>query len=1499
MSLLASLSLLSPVFAQNSATAPFFYSGGKKNQLGDSTRWTAIRVTDDTTANSAITAARSQTAFDPNRSVMRLRRRNIVVLPVKPGTNANTRQQLRSTVGRARGVKRALRVFGTANYPIVETEQFVVQFKPGVSRAQAEQMLLKRGAYIISSLGKYAPNGYLAQVANTDATSATTAANSLYESGQTKFSHPNFLWARQTRHIPNDPLYPAQWHLNNPAGPAHIRAQAAWDITRGNSNLTVAVIDEGIDINHPDLKAHMVPGYDFYDRDADPRPAGPLENHGTEVAGVVAAVGNNGIGVSGIAPNAKIMPIRLVGERAANDMTGPQDEADAFAFAADNGADIINCSWGPPDEWPPSLEVLPDVVRASIEYAATSGRGGKGCVIFFAAGNGYESADTDGYASNPHVISVAASTSEDNHAGYSDFGSSVDISAPSNGGDLSITTTDRSGDDGDDPYSDYYSYFGGTSAASPLAAGVAALVLSLEPNLTRLQVQQRLQNTADKVGGVTYASNGHNIQMGYGRINAERALMAATGAYSVSGRVTLSNGTGVSGITVTASSTGGTTTTDSNGNYTLPRVTAGTTTITPSRESYIVSPVSRTITLSSNTTGIDFIASPLTTTLLNPASDTTISGLTTLRASTNNDSAVQRVDFARRVHPFSFERSPNLPIADNSTVTDTQNLTAPNGAVSATVNVHINHGYIGDLVVTLIAPNGSRKVLHERTGTGEILVKNYEVTLDNTGISGAWKLEVKDQDTEKTGTLVSWGMSITPAWVAIASDDNGATDGAWTASWEAAPVGLYDFKATAVAGSVTHSDINTSVTIGNAVRTLSGRVLSETGNGVPGVTVTRSGSTLTVITDAQGRYSFSEIPSGTYTVTPSLVGSVFSPTSKSVTVGTASVADVNFVEIPIIRIITPAANATYSSLGSVTGTVTASSVISISQVKVYLYRYGQDATGATPAVPAGYWAGGDTWTTTYSESANLRLATGTANWSLPLPASLPAGRYRVRATAYDSAGNATLSDMVSFYIQNAVLQVKVTTPVANARYASLANATGTASDGGSGSVISQVKAYLYRYGQDAVGTSPAIPAGYWAGGTNWTTTYSDAGNLLPASGKTSWSLALPASLPAGRYRVKATVFGTNGKTAVSDMISFYIESTVLSVKVTTPVANARYESLSMASGTASDGGSGSAIAQVRINLFRYGQDAMGTSPAIPAGYWAGGTNWTTTYTDAANLLLATGKSSWSFTLPASLDSGRYRIKATVFGTNGKTAVSDMISFYIDRTVLTVKVTTPTASGRYASLGAATGTASDGGSGAAIAQVKAYLFRYGQDASGTSPAIPAGYWAGGTNWTTTYSDAANLRLATGKTSWSLALPATLPAGRYRVKATVYGTNGKTAVSDMVSFYIDSASTQVRNTPATSRVVLSTATVDRHSGILLTFTGALDANTATDVNRYVIERNGVFIDIESATLTANRTSVLLGFPEGRLQQGDILRVSWQGLRDFNGSLIESRRVQVNIR
>ncbi len=337
---------------------------------------------------------------------------------------------------------------------------------------------------------------------------------------------------------PDDTLLDHQWHLSNPG----FVVDANWRLTKGadakvldawkrlgnmgSSQISIAVIDNGFDLSHPDLQHKVHKPFDLWTQSSRIEQGDPRFTHGTPCA-TVAVAASNGNGIVGAAPNAKFMPISGTSYslRATEQM---------FEKCIENGADVISCSWGTTD---PAFDLSP-LKEAAITKAAREGRNGKGCVICYAVGN--EDLDyVSFYAAHPDVIAVAASTSKDQHASYSNRGREVTISAPSNG-DWPIIAGRANWDEGvswesgefkywrdGQSRGNRYKHFGGTSSACPLVAGICALILTVNPDLKAREVKEILIKTADKIGNPSEYVNGHSVRYGAGRVNADRAVAEA------------------------------------------------------------------------------------------------------------------------------------------------------------------------------------------------------------------------------------------------------------------------------------------------------------------------------------------------------------------------------------------------------------------------------------------------------------------------------------------------------------------------------------------------------------------------------------------------------------------------------------------------------------------------------------------------------------------------------------------------------------------------------------------------------------------------------------------------------------------------------------------------------------------------------------------------------------------------------------------------------------
>lgn len=304
-------------------------------------------------------------------------------------------------------------------------------------------------------------------------------------------------------YIPNDPSYSSQYHLGM------LKAPQAWDVTKGNTSITVAIVDDAVEINHPDLAANVVPGWDMVDNDNDPTPPSLSYDHGTHVAGIVGAVSDNGIGIASIGLNkAKIMGIR-----ASNSPGYITHGFEGVTWAATNGAKIINMSWGGAGYSLTGQQVMNDAANL-------------GAILVAAAGNSSTSSLHYPSAYN-NVVAVASTTSTDALSYFSNYGTWVDICAPGS----SIYSTV--------PFGSYDTY-SGTSMASPLTAGALAFIWSVMPTLNNNQIIDVMKTTADNINA---QNSGYVGQLGSGRINLLRAITCSGFTASVTpvGSITLCN----------------------------------------------------------------------------------------------------------------------------------------------------------------------------------------------------------------------------------------------------------------------------------------------------------------------------------------------------------------------------------------------------------------------------------------------------------------------------------------------------------------------------------------------------------------------------------------------------------------------------------------------------------------------------------------------------------------------------------------------------------------------------------------------------------------------------------------------------------------------------------------------------------------------------------------------------------------------------------------------
>lgn len=306
----------------------------------------------------------------------------------------------------------------------------------------------------------------------------------LLQSGAVEWAEPDYMV--EALGTPNDPLFLQQWWH------ATVRSPAAWDISTGNTGVIVAVCDTGVQTSHPDLARNLIlPGYNTVLNNTSVE---DTVGHGTMVAGFVGAIGNNGIGVAGMAWNIRILPVRItyadgVGSAYLSDM------AEGLSYAADHGAKVINCSFS-------------GYNSSTIESAAKYARG-KGAVVCFAAGNSALNL-TVGYPDSTNIVLVGATTAANGLASWSNYGAPIDVVAPGEG----VMSTSMGGG---------YSSGSGTSFASPIAAGLLALVLSVNPGLAPADAERVLRVTCLDLG-----TAGEDNIYGAGLIRADSAVALAT-----------------------------------------------------------------------------------------------------------------------------------------------------------------------------------------------------------------------------------------------------------------------------------------------------------------------------------------------------------------------------------------------------------------------------------------------------------------------------------------------------------------------------------------------------------------------------------------------------------------------------------------------------------------------------------------------------------------------------------------------------------------------------------------------------------------------------------------------------------------------------------------------------------------------------------------------------------------------------------------------------------
>ncbi|MGV8082048.1 MAG: S8 family serine peptidase [Coriobacteriia bacterium] len=423
-----------------------------------------------------------------------------------------------------------------------------------------------RALYSAKSLSAEQPerakSGRFSVVQVPEGMSAAEFAEQLENMPGVQYAEPNYVMV--ALETPTDPDFSLQWGLSR------IGAPAAWDVTDG-AGVTVAIVDSGIDLIHPEFtgRINTVDDYDFVNGDST---ALDDEGHGTHVAGIVAAAMNNATGshgVVGVADECTILPIKVISTKGTS--TAAQ-VADGIMWAADHGADVINLSLG--------SESYSKAVDQAVLYAVA-----KDIVVVAASGN--DSAYGILYPARlDNVIGVGATTSLDERSSFSNYGPGLDVCAP---GSEILSTYPTS----------TYAYASGTSMAAPHVSGVVALLRAEHPDWTRTQVERQLTLTAYDLGAV-----GRDDYFGYGLVQADKAVgdvVPAPG--TLAGKVTDSNGSAIAGASVSITGKASTST-GADGSYSIGDLVPGSYSVTCSKSGYVSQTRSVTI-VSEQTTTLD------------------------------------------------------------------------------------------------------------------------------------------------------------------------------------------------------------------------------------------------------------------------------------------------------------------------------------------------------------------------------------------------------------------------------------------------------------------------------------------------------------------------------------------------------------------------------------------------------------------------------------------------------------------------------------------------------------------------------------------------------------------------------------------------------------------------------------------------------------------------------------------------------------------------------
>jgi subtilisin family serine protease/Tol biopolymer transport system component len=394
--------------------------------------------------------------------------------------------------------------------PHLVTPQILIRFESSIERTNAELVLENAVPGAVFEVDWAGMSGaYRVQTSERNGLKLLDTANKLARRMDVEFAEPDFLFTARVaaQDPPTDPMFAFSWSLYSPGTlifdtDFDIGILGAWAVTQGDPGVRVLVLDAGIEPDHPDL--NQDPGEDFTGEGTGGAPGNTCDNHGTIVAGCISAFADNGLGSAGVAPQCKVVSARVLVHSCDAYEVQPSWVVDALHWGITHGIRITNTSF-----------LMDESSALSAKYQSTHDQG---VVHFAASGNGGVS-QVEYPAKAPGVIAIGATSFDGHRAWISNYGANLDFVAP---GDL-IRTTDRSGINGWSLTGDYV-IAPGTSLASAIAAGVAALLRSVDPSLTPAEIEQILKSSARDL-----ESAGWDQFTGWGMIRADRALAALAG----------------------------------------------------------------------------------------------------------------------------------------------------------------------------------------------------------------------------------------------------------------------------------------------------------------------------------------------------------------------------------------------------------------------------------------------------------------------------------------------------------------------------------------------------------------------------------------------------------------------------------------------------------------------------------------------------------------------------------------------------------------------------------------------------------------------------------------------------------------------------------------------------------------------------------------------------------------------------------------------------------